>query len=145
MSYIDTLKDSNGHIQKDNIMKVIPYNDYFLFVDEVVSLEKNKIIAKKKITGKEDFLKGHFVGFPITPGALIVEGLGQAATLLARYSIPEHEKKDVLAYKIRDAKFMAPVLPGHEMTYEVVSQGQMEKFRSEERRVGEEGRSRWSP
>ncbi|HLD87368.1 MAG TPA: 3-hydroxyacyl-[acyl-carrier-protein] dehydratase FabZ [Candidatus Nanoarchaeia archaeon] len=128
MSYIDTLKDSNGHIQKDNIMKVIPYNDYFLFVDEVVSLEKNKIIAKKKISGKEDFLKGHFVGFPITPGALIVEGLGQAATFLARYNIPDQEKKDVLAYKLRDAKFMAPVLAGMEMTYEVESKGQMEKF-----------------
>jgi len=111
-----------------NIVKVIPYNDHFLFVDEVVSLEKGKIIAKKRITGREDFLKGHFVGFPITPGALIVEGLGQAATFLARYNIPDHEKKDVLAYKIRDAKFMAPVLPGDEMTYEVVSQGQMEKL-----------------
>src|SRR3989338_1271822 len=128
MGSIDRFKDANGHIVKENIVKIIPYNEHFLFMDEVVSLEKSRIVAKKKITGKEDFLKGHFVGFPITPGALIVEGLGQAATLLARYSIPEHEKKDVLAYKIRDAKFMAPVLPGHEMTYEVVSQGQMEKF-----------------
>ena len=128
MSSIDRLKDADGHISKENIVKVIPYNDHFLFVDEVVSLEKGKIIAKKRITGREDFLKGHFVGFPITPGALIVEGLGQAATFLARYNIPDHEKKDVLAYKIRDAKFMAPVLPGDEMTYEVVSQGQMEKL-----------------
>ncbi len=125
---IDKFKDSEGRISRENIMKIIPYNEHFLFIDEVVSLDKKRIVARKKITGKEDFLKGHFVDFPITPGALIVEGLGQAATLLARYSIPNHQKKDVLAYKIRDAKFMAPVLPGSEMTYEVVSQGQMEKF-----------------
>src|SRR3989338_2814965 len=139
MSSIDKLKDANGHIKKDGIMKVIPYNEHFLFMDEVVSLDKNKIVATKKINGDEDYLKGHFVGFPITPGALIVEGLGQAATLLARYSIPDHEKKDVLAYKIRDAKFMAPVLPGHEMTYEVVSQGQMEKFAMMQGKVTVEG------
>lgn len=128
MSKIDSLKDANGHISKQNIMKIIPYNEHFLFMDEVISLEKNKIIAKKKVTGDEDFLKGHFVGFPIMPGALIVEGLGQAATLLARYNIQDHEKKDVLAYKIRDAKFTSPVLPGMEMTFEIESKGQMEKF-----------------
>src|SRR3989338_2195875 len=128
MSYIDSLKDSNGRINKDGIMKVIPYNEHFLFMDEVVSLDKNKIVATKKINGDEDYLKGHFVGFPIMPGALIVEGLGQAGTFLARYNIKDQEKKDVLAYKIRDAKFMAPVLPGMEMTYEVESKGQMEKF-----------------
>src|SRR3989344_5951802 len=36
MSSIGRLKDADGHISKENIVKVIPYNDHFLFVDEVV-------------------------------------------------------------------------------------------------------------
>ena len=52
------------------------------------------------------------------PGALIVEGFGQAATMLIRYNLENHEKKDVLAYKIRDAKFFRPAFPGHTLRFE---------------------------
>lgn len=127
MDSIDRFKDAQGRISMENIMKIIPYNKYFLFMDEVVLLEKGRIVAKKKVEGTEQFLKGHFVGFPIMPGALIVEGLGQAATLLARYNIADQEKKDVLAYKIRDAKFIAPIFPGDQMTYEITSAGVLDK------------------
>ena len=52
------------------------------------------------------------------PGALIVEGLGQAATLLVRYNIENHEQKDILAYKIRSAKFFRPTFPGQTLRFE---------------------------
>lgn len=119
MSSIDDLKDNNGHITTENVMRIIPYNEHFLFIDEVTHLEKGKIVATKKVPEDADYLKGHFVDFPIMPGALIVEGMGQAATLLARYNLKDHQKKDVLAYKIRDAKFFKPVFPGHEMRFEI--------------------------
>ena len=92
---------------------------FFLFVDKVLSLTSSKIIAIKSITGKEDFLKGHFVDFPIMPGALTVEGMGQAATLLARSNIPNHHEKDVLAYKLKEVKFSAPILPGDEVRFDI--------------------------
>ena len=112
-------RNVEGKIEKENIMKIIPYNEHFLMIDEVVSLSNNKIVATKSITGKEDFLKGHFVDFPIMPGALTVEGMGQAATLLTRANIPNHKEKDVLAYKLKDVKFSAPIFPGHEVRYEL--------------------------
>jgi len=119
MTHFNELKNSNGEIDLECIKKIIPYNEHFLFIDKVLSLTKDKIVAVKTVTGKEDFLKGHFVGFPIMPGALTVEGLGQASTLLVRSNIPNHHEKDILAYKLKEVKFTAPIFPGSEVRFEI--------------------------
>ena len=119
MYQIDELKNEKGEIDTEGIKKIIPYDKPFLFIDKVISLSSNRIVAVKELTGKEDFFKGHFVGFPIMPGALTVEGLGQASTLLVRSNIPNHLEKDVLAYKLKEVKFMAPILPGSQVRFEI--------------------------
>ncbi len=119
MDQINELKSENGEIYIDGIKKIIPYNEHFLFIDRVITLTSNKIVAIKELTGKEDFFKGHFAGFPIMPGALTIEGMGQAATLLARSNIPNHQEKDVLAYRIKEAKFNTPVFPPAKIRFEI--------------------------
>lgn len=119
MVSIDELKDSNGEIGTENIKKIIPYEKQFLFIDKVLSLDKKRIVAARLIRKDEEFLKGHFAGFPIMPGALIAEGVGQAGTLLVRYNIPEHENKDILAYNIKKALFKYPAFPGQQLRYDV--------------------------
>lgn len=115
---IDKFKDGNGEISRENIKRIIPYDDPFLFIDRVLSLDKKKIVALKDVKADEYYFKGHFRDFPIMPGALIVEGIGQAATLLVRYNIPNHEERDILAYKIRGAKFFRPTFPGQTLRFE---------------------------
>lgn len=127
MNQINELKNEKGEIGTEEIKKIIPYDEPFLFIDRVLSLSSNMIVAVKKLTGKEDFFKGHFVGFPIMPGALTVEGLGQAATLLVRSNIPNHQEKDVLAYKLKEVKFMAPILPPAQVRFEINLIAQDEK------------------
>ncbi|MBI2659729.1 hypothetical protein HYX07_01035 [Candidatus Woesearchaeota archaeon] len=119
MDAINDLKNAKGEIDTEGIMKIIPYDKPFLFLDRVTSLTSNRIVAVKDFTGKEDFYKGHFVDFPITPGALTVEGMGQAATLLARSNIPNHKEKDVLAHKLKEVKFIAPILPPAKVRFEI--------------------------
>lgn len=127
MNQINELKNEEGEIGTEEIKKIIPYDEPFLFIDKVLSLSSNMIVAVKNLTGKEDFFKGHFVGFPIMPGALTVEGLGQAATLLVRSNIPNHQEKDVLAYKLKEVKFMAPILPPAQVRFEINLIAQDEK------------------
>ena len=119
MEPFEEFRNDKGELEKQEIIKIIPYNEHFLMIDKVVSLTNKRIVAIKDVTGKEDYLRGHFVVFPIMPGALTVEGLGQAATLLARTNISNHQEKDVLAYKLKDVKFSAPIFPGHQVIYEV--------------------------
>ena len=118
MGSIDSYKDDQGRIAKKDIMKIIPYGESFLYIDRVLKLDKKGIIAEKDVRKDEYWTEGHFKDFPIMPGALIVEGLGQAATMLVRYNLDEHEKYEVLAYKIRAAKFSRPTFPGHTLRLE---------------------------
>ena len=119
MNSIDDLRNKNQQIDIENIKKIIPYQEPFIFVEKVLKLTKNEIIAIRKIRKDEVYLKGHFVNFPIMPGALIIEGLGQAGTFLVRYNLEEHQKKDVLAYQIKKTVFKYPSFPGQVLRYEV--------------------------
>ena len=119
MNQFNELKNEKGEIGAEHIKKIIPYDEPFLFIDKVISLSNSKIVAVKNLSGSEDFFKGHFVGFPIMPGALTVEGLGQAATFLVRSNIPNHYEKDVLVYKLKEVKFIAPIFPGSQVRFEV--------------------------
>ncbi|MCH8003519.1 MAG: 3-hydroxyacyl-[acyl-carrier-protein] dehydratase FabZ [Nanoarchaeota archaeon] len=117
MNSIDKFKDKGGGISKEAIKKIIPYDNPFLMIDRILELNKKSIVAIKNVKKDEYYLKGHFKDFPIMPGALIIEGLGQAATMLVRYNIKNHEQKDILAYKIRSAKFFRPTFPGQTLTF----------------------------
>lgn len=124
MKTIDELKNDKGEIDSNAIKYIIPYDYPFLMIDRVISLDKTKIVAIKNTSANEPFFKGHFAGFPIMPGALIIEGIGQAATLLLRYNLENHWEKEVLAYKIKEAKFSAPTFPGDQIRYEITMLGQ---------------------
>jgi len=123
MKTIDELKNDKGEIDSNAIKQIIPYERPFLMIDRIVSLDKSKVVAIKNTSANEAFFKGHFAGFPIMPGALIIEGMGQAATLLLRYNLDNHWEKEVLAYKIKEAKFSAPTFPGDQLKYEVTMLG----------------------
>ncbi len=127
MKTIDELKNEKGEIDSNAIKQIIPYEQPFLMIDRVLELDKNKIIAVKNTSANESFFKGHFAGFPIMPGALIIEGMGQAATLLIRYNLENHWEKEILAYRIKEAKFSAPSFPGDRLKYEITMIGKDEK------------------
>ena len=118
MNSIDQFKSKEGEISRENIKKIIPYDDPFLMIDNILKIDNKKIVAEKIARADEEYFKGHFKDFPIMPGALIVEGFGQAATMLIRYNLKNHEQYDVLAYKIRSAKFFRPTFPGQTLRFE---------------------------
>ena len=93
-----------------------------LMVDSVVALEPGKSIrAIKNVTGNELQFLGHFPQQAIMPGTLIVEAIGQAASILFAKSIEtpiENEELLVLG-SINDMRFLVPVVPGDRMEIEV--------------------------
>ena len=113
------LKGEKRELGKEQIKQIIPYDDSFLFIDKVTSLGKDKIEAVKELTGDEYFFRGHFIGFPLMPGALTIEGIGQAAALLVRNNMQNPHEKDVLAYKLKDVKFISPIIPPAQLKFAV--------------------------
>jgi NAD(P)H-dependent flavin oxidoreductase YrpB (nitropropane dioxygenase family)/3-hydroxymyristoyl/3-hydroxydecanoyl-(acyl carrier protein) dehydratase len=105
---------------KEQIKEIIPYQDPFLWVDEIESIEGDTIVGFKQTQPSDEYFKGHFVDFPIMPGVLVVEGIAQTGTLLLREKIGKgHEKKHLLAYQVRSALFYEPIWPGDRIKYKV--------------------------
>ena len=59
----------------------------FIFVDRIVGAEPGRRIETlKNVSATEDVFADHFPGYPVLPGALIVEGFAQACQLLIAMS-----------------------------------------------------------
>ena len=55
----------------------------FLFVDRIIAVEPGRSIETlKNVSATEDMFDDHFPGYPILPGALVVESFEQASQLL---------------------------------------------------------------
>ncbi len=100
-------------LNKEEIKEIIPYREPFLFVDGVEEIAENKISGFYQTSKDDYYFKGHFVGFPIMPGVLVVEALAQISTILLRRKIrEEHKNYHFLAYEVRGAQFYKPIFPG---------------------------------
>src|ERR1051325_8410659 len=76
--------NASGPLDINQIQAILPHRYPLLLIDRVLEIErKKKIVAIKNVTINEPFFAGHFPGFPIMPGVLIVEALAQAGG--ARY------------------------------------------------------------
>jgi beta-hydroxyacyl-ACP dehydratase FabZ len=102
------------------IMKKLPHRFPFLLIDRVVSVEGRKMVAIKNVTINEPFFQGHFPGYPIMPGVLIVEAMAQAGGLLAMHQQGEDlGDRQVFFMTIDSARFRRPVVPGDQLRFEI--------------------------
>jgi 3-hydroxyacyl-[acyl-carrier-protein] dehydratase len=104
----------------NEILSRIPQRDPFLFIDEMVDRTEDSITTKRKVTGEEDFFKGHFPGQPIMPGVLLCEASFQTGALLMSYILEGGlEGKTAVVSRINNAKFKNMVVPGDELEIKV--------------------------
>jgi 3-hydroxyacyl-[acyl-carrier-protein] dehydratase len=90
----------------------------YVLLDRVIRIERGKkVLALKNASLAEDVYADHFIGFPVMPGALMIESAAQAGTVLIETS-GGFEKKALLVM-IEHAKFRALVRPGDQLTIAV--------------------------
>jgi 3-hydroxyacyl-[acyl-carrier-protein] dehydratase len=106
-------------MDKNQIKQIIPYDEPFLFVDEVTEISDNKITGLYSALKNYEYFKGHFVDFKIMPGVLVIEGLAQLSSILLRKGLKDdHKKYFFLAYEVKNAKFLKPIFPGNKIKQE---------------------------
>ena len=104
------------------IQSLLAHRYPFLLVDRVLDYEVGKTLtAVKNVTINEPFFQGHFPGYPVMPGVLIMEALAQATGLLGFKTMDQSPEEDALYLfvGIDGARFKRQVVPGDVLTLEV--------------------------
>ncbi len=142
MSTSDTPKKELGTADTLRVMKLLPHRYPFLLVDRIIDMDRDEsAIGIKAVSMNEPFFQGHFPGFPIMPGVLIIEGLAQTAGALCVSNYDTSYKPQLVYFMgIDRAKFRKPVLPGDLLHYHVKkirSRGKAWRFYGEARVNGQ--------
>src|SRR5512142_221417 len=104
----------------NQIQEILPHRRPFLLVDRIVEMEPRKrIVGLKNVTMNEDFFSGHFPGYPIMPGVLIIEAMAQTGAVLVLREIPDRASKLAVFAAIDEARFRRPVVPGDQLRIEM--------------------------
>ncbi len=102
------------------IQGILPHRYPFLLIDRVVEIVPGKrLVALKNVTANEPFFQGHFPGYPLMPGVLIVEAMAQAGGTLLLSQIEDRANKLMVFTGVDRAKFRRPVVPGDQLRIEV--------------------------
>lgn len=102
------------------IQRILPHRYPFLLIDRVVEMtRRERIVALKNVTVNEPFFQGHFPGYPIMPGVLMVEAIAQAGGALLLTEIADREQSLMVFSGIERARFRRPVVPGDQLRIEV--------------------------
>jgi 3-hydroxyacyl-[acyl-carrier-protein] dehydratase len=104
------------------IMKMIPHRYPFLLIDRVIDIKPGEsAVGLKNTTINEPYFQGHFPGYPIMPGVLIVEAMAQtAAVLAADTNNGTADGKLIYFMNVDNARFRKPVTPGDLLRLHVV-------------------------
>jgi 3-hydroxyacyl-[acyl-carrier-protein] dehydratase len=98
------------------IQGILPHRYPFLLVDRIVEIvPRQRIIGIKNVTINEPFFQGHFPGYPLMPGVLMVEAMAQTGGILLLTEVPDRANKLIVFTGIDKAKFRKPVTPGDQL------------------------------
>ena len=98
------------------IIKSLPYEPPFLFVDALENITENGSKGYYQLKKDEYFYQGHFPNNPITPGAILIEIMAQIGLVcygiyLAKEKIKGPEASVLPIFTSAAVDFLGPVFP----------------------------------
>jgi 3-hydroxyacyl-[acyl-carrier-protein] dehydratase len=86
--------------------------EYFHLIDRIVDLNvgEKKIAVEAQVPKQSTIFEGHFPGYPLMPGVLLIESMAQASGWLL-LGLLKFERMPILA-AVKEAKVRGSVFPG---------------------------------
>lgn len=105
---------------KQEIIAKLPYSKPFLFVDEIISIDENKVEGNYTYSAELDFYKGHFKNNPVTPGVILTETMAQIGLVCLGIYLNEGKEIKNIGFTSSEVEFLKPVFPNE--TVKVISE-----------------------
>ena len=86
--------------------------EYFHLIERIVDLDVGgkKIVVEAQVPKQSTIFEGHFPGYPLMPGVLLIESMAQASGWLL-LGLLKFERMPILA-AVKEAKVRGSVFPG---------------------------------
>tara|TARA_Y100000996_G_scaffold329663_1_gene265800 strand:+ start:3914 stop:4354 length:441 start_codon:yes stop_codon:yes gene_type:complete len=102
-------------LKKENIIKLLPYQSPFMFVEKITNISKSGIEGYYTFKKDEYFYSGHFKNNPITPGVILIEVMAQIGLVCLGIYLLNNEidlkKKPQIALTSNQIDFFLSVKP----------------------------------
>uniref|UniRef100_UPI0040493AE1 3-hydroxyacyl-ACP dehydratase FabZ family protein n=1 Tax=Flavobacterium sp. TaxID=239 RepID=UPI0040493AE1 len=99
-------------MQSEEIIRLLPYQNPFLFVDEISYVDENKIVGNFTFDENLNFYQGHFKNNPITPGVILIETMAQIGLASFGIYLSRNDLKPMnIAFTASNVDFLKPVFP----------------------------------
>jgi 3-hydroxyacyl-[acyl-carrier-protein] dehydratase len=99
-------------MDREELKNYLPHREPMLLVDDV-AMEGENCIGHYKVRGDEFFLQGHFPGYPVVPGVVLCEIMGQCTCALLLEELPG---RLTFYAGIDNVRFKSQVRPGDLIT-----------------------------
>ncbi len=101
------------------ISAILPHRYPMLMVDRIIEVNEDSVVGIKNVSANEPHFNGHFPGFPVMPGVLIVEAMAQVGGILISKVNANARGKIMFLASVDEAKFRKPVVPGDQLRIEM--------------------------
>lgn len=104
--------------KEEIIISKLPYSKPFLFVDELLYVDENRVEGTYIFDKNSDFYKGHFKDNPITPGVILTEVMAQIGVVCLGINLLNDifNKNISIALTSTEIEFLKPVFPNEKVT-----------------------------
>jgi 3-hydroxyacyl-[acyl-carrier-protein] dehydratase len=103
----------------EQILQLIPHRPPMLLIDEIVEFGEKSIVCRKAFREDEFFVQGHYPGFALVPGVILLEACCQTGAVLVAKTLQESpDGKVPVLTRVDNAKFKQMVRPGDTVVLE---------------------------
>ncbi len=102
------------------IIKKLPYQAPFLFVDELHLINENEVKGNFTFGENLDFYKGHFINNPVTPGVILIETMAQIGLVSLGIYLTQGETINQIAFTSSEVEFLLPIYPNETVVVESI-------------------------